>query len=163
MCPLLVIGDGAVFHIRGEGGGGMTSAYSPKRPNPTEGGLLQNERTAATWCTIYRHPMRTTMCDRHGIVTIYVAPTKPTKPTISSKHRASLTQETEKEGRTVDGASKPATYCRRSFIVQQQKHNLPLLLLETGVDDERREVAEVEKTVQLNRPVYLGAEDHNLT
>lgn len=39
---------------------------------------------------------------------------------------------------------------------------LPLLLLQAGMNDDGREVAEVKETVQLYCPVHLGAEDHNL-
>lgn len=80
---------------------------------------------------------------------------KPTKSDTSS-----VRQEREKQ------ANGPRTFkqtstCWRACIYNK-KHNLPLLLLETGVDDKRREVAEIEEAVQLNSPVHLGAEDHNL-
>lgn len=77
---------------------------------------------------------------------------KPTKSDIQS-----VSQEREKQAHV----QKTATTCWRACIYNK-KHNLPLLLLETGVDDKRREVAEIEEAVQLNSPVHLGAEDHNL-
>lgn len=81
---------------------------------------------------------------------------KPTKSDISS-----VIQERDKQAHGPRTSKQPSNVGRRSPT--SKKHDLPLLLFETGVDDKRREVAQIQEAVQLNSPVHLRAEDHNLT
>lgn len=50
----------------------------------------------------------------------------------------------------------------RSAAAALAADSSPVLLLQAGVNDQGREVAQVEKAVQLDGPVHLRAEDHHL-